>query len=221
VSAREEILGRVRRALADVPGEEPASWDVRDTSDPAATYVREAGGSPAELLQRFAERCGAYRAHVARCVPEEAAIAAAVAAACARHRVGSLVVPAGVPAAWVPDDVRVVNDDPPLSPAALDGADGVLTGCALAIAPTGTIILDAGSGQGRRAITLVPDLHVCVVRAEQIVAGVPEAIAGVRASVDAGRPITLISGPSATSDIELKRVEGVHGPRRLEVVLAG
>ena len=221
MSAREEILGRVRRALADVPADEPSSWDVRDMSDPAAAYVREAKASPAELLERFGERCGAYRANVARCGPDEAAIAAAVAEACARHRAGSLVVPAGVPAAWVPGGVSVVADDPPLPPAGLDSVDGVLTGCALAIAPTGTIVLDAGPGQGRRALTLVPDLHVCVVRAEQIVAGVPEAMAAVRPAVDAGRPITLISGPSATSDIELKRVEGVHGPRRLEVVLAG
>jgi L-lactate dehydrogenase complex protein LldG len=117
--------------------------------------------------------------------------------------------------------VRARADEPALSAAALDGAHGVLTTCAAAIATTGTIVLDAGPGQGRRALTLVPDLHICVVAAEQIVGGVPEAVAAMRAGVDAGRPITLISGPSATSDIELKRVEGVHGPRRLEVVLAG
>jgi L-lactate dehydrogenase complex protein LldG len=221
VSAREEILGRVRRALGDVPAGEPVSWDVADASDPAAAYRRTDAATTAELVERFSERCGAYRANVVRCAGEEAAIAAAVADACARHGVASLVVPAGVPAGWVPGALTALGDDPPLSPGALDASDGVLTGCALAIALTGTIVLDAGAGQGRRALTLVPDLHVCVVTAAQIVGGVPEAIAAMRPAVDAGRPITLISGPSATSDIELQRVEGVHGPRRLEVVLAG
>ena len=95
----------------------------------------------------------------------------------------------------------------------------MVTGCAVAIAETGTIALDGGELSGRRAATLVPDLHVCVVRAEQVVPGVPEAVAALGQAAAGGRPITLVSGPSATSDIELERVEGVHGPRRLEVVL--
>ncbi|HEX2703275.1 MAG TPA: LUD domain-containing protein, partial [Solirubrobacteraceae bacterium] len=109
---------------------------------------------------------------------------------------------------------------PPLSLHQLEKVDGALTGCALAIAETGTIALDAGAGQGRRALTLVPDLHICVVSSAQIVAAVPEAIARLAIGVrETGRPLTLISGPSATSDIELERVEGVHGPRRLEVLV--
>ncbi len=221
VSAREEILGRVRRALADVPASEPIAWDVADSADPAAAYRRSTPLGAAELVDLFAERVGDYRARVTRCDPGDAAVAAAVADACARHGCRSLVVADGVPAAWIPEGTSAMSDDPPLSPAALDAADGVLTTCAAAIALTGTIVLDAGTGQGRRAVSLVPDLHICVVSADQIVAGVPEGVESMRAGVDAGRPITLISGPSATSDIELRRVEGVHGPRRLEVVLAG
>ena len=115
--------------------------------------------------------------------------------------------------------VEVVVDDPPLSAQALDRLDGVLTGCALAIAETGTIVLDGGERSGRRALTLVPDWHMCVVEPEAIVAGVPDAVAALADAAREGRPITLVSGPSATSDIELDRVEGVHGPRTLDVLV--
>src|SRR4029079_12390882 len=111
--------------------------------------------------------------------------------------------------------VERVADEPPLSYVELDGLDGVVTGCAVAIAETGTIILDGGPDQGRRALSLLPDLHVCVVREDQVVGSVPEALVQLAPT----RPQTWISGPSATSDIELQRVEGVHGPRRLDVVL--
>jgi L-lactate dehydrogenase complex protein LldG len=142
-------------------------------------------------------------------------LANAVRGALRKRGVTALVVPDGVPAAWLPARLTVLRDDPPLDTGQLDRADGVLTLCAVAIAETGTIVLDAGTGQGRRALTLLPDYHLCVVRADQIVAGVPDAIA----RLDPTRPLTWISGPSATSDIELNRVEGVHGPRTLEVVL--
>jgi L-lactate dehydrogenase complex protein LldG len=137
---------------------------------------------------------------------------AAVIAAGARF-----VLPPGLPSDWAPDTAIGVVDDGTLSPAELDGFDGVLTGCVAACAETGTIALDGSAGMGRRAITLVPDRHVCVVLAEQVVQTVPELLG----RLDPHRPLTLISGPSATSDIELHRVEGVHGPRTLIVVLAG
>jgi L-lactate dehydrogenase complex protein LldG len=146
-------------------------------------------------------------------------VASVVADVLARHGAGSIAVPAGLPAEWVPAGVEVVRDDPPLDVRALDRAGGALTGAALGIAETGTLVLDGAPACGRRALTLVPDLHVCVVRAGDLVADVPEAFARLAGAVRAGRPLTLVSGPSATSDIELERVEGVHGPRRLEVVL--
>jgi L-lactate dehydrogenase complex protein LldG len=204
-----------------VPGGEASAWLATDDPDPAAAYVRERALAPDQLLELFAERCGEYRATVSRCAGDPGAIAAAVAGACERHRARTLAIPASLEPAWRPADRDYRLDEPALALDALDACDGVLTGCAVAIALTGTIVLDAGPGQGRRALTLVPDLHVCVVLAGQIVAGVPEAFAALDASLRAGRPVTFISGPSATSDIELKRVEGVHGPRRLEVVLAG
>nr|MDT0523484.1 LUD domain-containing protein [Streptomyces sp. DSM 41633] len=126
----------------------------------------------------------------------------------------TVVIPADLPIEWVAG-VTTVADTPALSVEQLDRADAVLTGCALGIAATGTIVLDAGPGQGRRALTLVPDHHVCVVRTDQIVDTVPQAFAELTPT----RPLTFISGPSATSDIELQRVEGVHGPRTLDVLI--
>jgi L-lactate dehydrogenase complex protein LldG len=116
---------------------------------------------------------------------------------------------------------ELVHDGPELVPADLDGLDAALTGCALGIAETGTIVLDGAPLSGRRALTLVPDHHVCVVRAEQVVASVPDAVAALAEAAGEGRPITFVSGPSATSDIELERVEGVHGPRKLDLIVAG
>jgi L-lactate dehydrogenase complex protein LldG len=203
VSARDEILGRIRTALADVPADEPAAARLRP--------VHPAPGA----VDRFAERAADYRATVVRV--ETGEVTSAVAAACERHDARRLVAPDGLPDGWAPEAVELLVDAP-LDRDTVAGADGVLTTCALAIAETGTIILDAGAGQGRRALTLLPDLHICVVPADRIVAGVPDAIARLAAT---RAPITFISGPSATSDIELNRVEGVHGPRRLEIIVAG
>ena len=178
---------------------------------------KPAGSGPAPgeeaLVSRFTERASDYRATVRRCRASGAArvIADAVAARGA-SRIG---VPRGFPAEWSALLSGPVPDDPPLDVAALDALDGVVTTCAVAIAETGTIVLDAGPGQGGRAFTLVPDYHLAVVRAGQIVAAVPDAVA----ALDPGLPLTWISGPSATSDIELSRVEGVHGPRTLDIVI--
>jgi L-lactate dehydrogenase complex protein LldG len=166
--------------------------------------------TPPELLDLLVERLVDYRARVERC--SEADVGAALASLLPAGAVG---VPPELPEAWRPDGA-VVDDG--LTAAELDALAGVVTGCTVAIAETGTLVLAAGPAEGRRALSLVPDLHVCVVRAAQVVQTVPEAWA--RLAPVARRPLTLVSGPSATSDIELKRVEGVHGPRTLVVVLA-
>ena len=237
MSARDQVLGRIRSALADVPAGEAPLWTYESEPAPEAAYTREVELGPIERAELFAERCDDYRATVTRCADNAEAIRDAIAAAAARHGAHRLAVPPDLDDAWVTDsglklhldgagrETRLPGGkvDPPApedgSITALDAVDGALTGCLLAIAVTGTIVLDAGPGQGRRALTLIPDLHICVVRAVQIVAGVPEAVKRMRESALAGRPLTLISGPSATSDIQLVRVEGVHGPRQLEVIV--
>jgi len=209
VSARDEILARVRTALGDRPTPEPTRRDYR-TADRAPELA------PEELLDLLVDRLVDYRALVRRCAPDE--VAGTLATALAERRARRVLVPDGFPQAWLAEaeaGVERVGDDPPLPAAELDRLDGVLTTCAVAIAETGTIVLDAGPGQGRRALSLVPDYHLVVVTAGQVVTTVPQGVA----RLDPTRPLTWISGPSATSDIELTRVEGVHGPRTLEVVI--
>lgn len=208
--ARSEILGRIRAALTDV-----------DPGDDAVEVPRDYGhgGDLASepLAALLADRVRDYAAEAERV--QSAELGAAVGAACARLGIARLLVAPGVPVQWRPDGCEEDDGRPA---AALDAVDGVLTGCALAIAETGTLVLDGRPPCGRRALTLVPDRHICVVRAEQIVERVPEAIAALHERVAAERvPVTFVSGSSATSDIELERVEGVHGPRRLLVLIAG
>ncbi len=193
MSAREEVLARIRAAIRD----QPALEVPRD-------YRRRVDG---DLVALFTERVGEYRAEVRRVDDAGAAVRELLAG----KRVG---VPPGLPMAWRPDGAV---EDRGLSVAELDGLDVALTGCAVAVADTGTIVLDGGHTSGRRALTLVPDMHVCVVEADQVVGTLPEALS----RVDALAPLTLVAGPSATSDIELERVEGVHGPRTLVVVVVG
>jgi L-lactate dehydrogenase complex protein LldG len=207
-AARDEILARIRRALADVPpAEEP-----EDVAVVRAYSEREADGA----VERFLERVADYGAGVRLAAPGE--VAAAVAEACRAAGVTRLAAPPDLPGEWLPEGVEAVPDAG-LGVQELDTIDGAITGCALAIAETGTIVLDAGERQGRRMLTLVPDFHLCVVEEGQVVDGVPAALRSLAANLRGERrPVTFVSGPSATSDIELSRVEGVHGPRRLEVV---
>jgi L-lactate dehydrogenase complex protein LldG len=189
VSARDEILAAVRGALREADRTEaPVPRGYRDVAPP-------------DVVELFAERVVDYRAALTRCTAAELPDALRAALGPARK----VLVPAGFPI-----DVGGVADA-----ADLDSFDAVVTTAALGIAATGTLVLDHGPGQGRRALSLVPDVHVCVLRADRIVPGVPQAVA----ALDPARPQTWISGPSATSDIELTRVEGVHGPRTLHVIV--
>ena len=223
MTARDQMLGAIRRALADVADDDrSAAWSPDDDSDPAAAYARCTTMSSSERRGLFAERCADYRANITRCVDDPMAICGAVARICDRHRARVMAIPPGLDRSWLPKSIEARPDLPPLSLEALDACDGTITDSALAIAITGTIALDGSPAQGRRALTLIPDLHICIVRTSSIVVGVPQAIAALGVAVTQRHaPITLISGPSATSDIELERVEGVHGPRRLDVILAG
>jgi L-lactate dehydrogenase complex protein LldG len=207
VRAREEVLGRIRAALGPSP-------DVPDVPRGYRQAGEESPGSEA-LAERFCGRVAEYRAVVLRTSPEE--LESTLAEACASR--GSRRLVAAPEVAWTVPGVELTRDGPGVSMSVLDEVDGALTGCALAIAETGTIVLDGSAMCGRRALTLLPDHHVCVVRRDQIVAGVPDAVAALGDAARAGRPVTFVSGPSATSDIELERVEGVHGPRQLDVVV--
>ena len=230
-TARDQILARIRAANQPVgltAGGGPAAGQRADRDADAdvayAALAREYlrahhDAGTHDITALFAERAADYRAVVER-VPEAelATVIARVLAARSASVPGPFVIPTGLPGDWLaglPGEITLARDEPPLAAAELDRMSGVVTGCAVAIAETGTIILDHGPGQGRRALTLVPDFHLVVVREDQIAADLADAFA----RLDPARPHTLISGPSATSDIELIRVEGVHGPRNLHILL--
>ncbi|WP_151475673.1 LutC/YkgG family protein [Streptomyces albicerus] len=211
MSSRDLILARVRRALADVPRDDTPYDQAFERG-----YLREHGGRSVEqTVDLLAENLADYRALVHRCADEE--LSDVLMRLLAQRGSKSVLVPPALPAYWLKAvDATRVHDRAASTPDELDRVDSVVTACAVAIAETGTIVLDGGPDQGRRRITLVPDHHICVVRVpDQVVSSVPQALE----RLDPARPLTWISGPSATSDIELDRVEGVHGPRTLEVVL--
>jgi L-lactate dehydrogenase complex protein LldG len=214
MNAREEVLARIADAHRVAPPPnlryEDISREYRTTSDSSAEMLTEL------LIDRLVD----YRALVRQCSVDD--LGATVAHALAERGADTVAAAAGLDPSWTSNlSVGVLTDglseDDQLSVSELDGLDGVITSCAVAIAETGTLILDGSAGQGRRVITLIPDYHLCVVFVEQIVPDVPQALARLEAT----RPLTMISGPSATSDIELNRVEGVHGPRTLEVIIVG
>ena len=205
-TTRDTILGAIRAALADRP----------PTPEVPRGYRRTSERSRGETVALFAGRVGEYKATVR--VVAAGQLRGALSDLCADRGARRLAVPGDLPEAWRPEGIELVPDTA-LSPQDLDNLDGALTGCALGIAETGTIVLDGGPAQGRRALTLVPDYHLCVVAERQVVGLVPEAVDRLEPAVREGRPLTFVSGPSATSDIELNRVEGVHGPRTLHVVV--
>ena len=205
MTAKDEILDRVRAAAV------PPFTTERPGVAAKSSRTRT------EIVEQFAEYAAEYRANVVRC--KRADLAKEISNALAARNSDRAVIPADLPGEWLADASRFVTDES-LSHSDLNGIAAVVTSCAVAVAETGTVVLDAGPGQGRRAITLVPDHHVCVVFEGQIVDSVPEAVDLLRESALAGKPMTWISGPSATSDIELSRVEGVHGPRHLDILLA-
>ena len=203
--AKDEILARIR-AIERTP------------AAPVVRTYRHAGAlETGARLERFAERVADYKAEVRGLA--QADVPAAIESVLRERGAARIGIPPGLPAAWRPKALDLVEDRG-LGARELDGLDGVVTGCTVAIAETGTIVLAAGPAEGRRALSLVPDLHVCVVERGQVVELVPEAMAVLEELVEGERrPLTFVSGPSATSDIELSRVEGVHGPRTLVVLI--
>ncbi|MBW3084596.1 Lactate utilization protein C [Austwickia sp. TVS 96-490-7B] len=212
--AKDIILGRIRTALRDVHESDPA-LDV-----PVDWTYHQPTAMP-DVLERFVERVEDYKARVVR--TDAAGVPGCIAEALVESGIRSVVLPGGLDARWCAavrgTGAAVLRDEPLLTQTELDRIGAVVTAAAVGVAETGTIMLDHGPDQGRRALSLVPDMHICVVRSEQVVSDIPEAVGRLGAALREGRPATWISGPSATSDIELSRVEGVHGPRTLWVIL--
>ena len=212
-SARAEVLRRIRVAKGGVggAGAAQAGWSAIERR-----YRRGATRSREVVLELLVDRLQDYDARVARAVPVD--VRAAAARMLGERKAKRMVMPRGLSAEWLPGGVEFVVDEG-MPAAELDKVDGVMTGATLAIAETGTVVLQHVAGQGRRAVTLVPDYHLCVVRVEDVVETVPEAMERLQAT--AGLATTFVSGPSATADIEMTRIKGVHGPRFLDVILVG
>lgn len=225
MNARDEILARVRRALTDVTESDPAVDVPVDWTHGQPTRHDGKVASHDQVVETFIERVIDYKATVVRVEGSDESIGAAVAEGLRTIGAKDAVLPAELPAPWVSAvegaGVAVLRDEPPLTNDQLNAAGAVVTAARVGAAESGTIMLDHAGDQGRRALSLVPDAHICVVRVDQVVSDIPEAVAVLKDSVAERRPITWISGPSATSDIELSRVEGVHGPRTLYVIVAG
>jgi L-lactate dehydrogenase complex protein LldG len=208
-TARDEVLNRIRnanRSHRDEPQQEYRAL--------RRNYAHASALTLSARLDLFAERLRDYGADIYRC--EERQISQAVREAMKKRDKSELLIPANLPLHWLPDDLRFIPDNA-LDYGDIDASQGVLTGCAVAIALTGTIVLRHSAGEGRRALTLIPDYHLCIVFAQQVVETVSEGIREM-ATFD-NVPLTTISGPSATSDIEMTRIKGVHGPRILDVIL--
>jgi L-lactate dehydrogenase complex protein LldG len=217
-SAREEVLRQIRAAKGGTAEAEAvrAGWSGLERR-----YRRESTRSREAVLELLEDRLRDYDAHVIRA--KEADVAASVAALLKERGKRRMLLPVGFTAEFLPGGFDFVVDggesEVELTAEEIDEFDGVMTGATLAIAETGTVVLQNVAGQGRRAVTLVPDYHLCVVRVEDVVETVPEAIGRLQAT--AGLATTFISGPSATADIEMTRIKGVHGPRSLDVILVG
>ena len=226
-SARDVILGKIRGALREDGVGSPKAippGEGRITAAIPRSYLRRGTLGPGDLLDLLQGRILDYEAAVVRCTSPE--LSGTVSRRLGARGAKSVVIPSDIPDSWLEDvfrgELEILRDHDrgTLTNAQLDSAHAVVTGCALAIAETGTLVMDGGVTQGRRALTLLPDYHLCVVFQHQVVETVPEALEAVEGTVKKERaPLTLISGPSATSDIELVRVEGVHGPRTLDVIL--
>ena len=225
-TAKEAILQRIRAAL----GDEQTGWGARKKSAREDTrnlktergYRTHSEMNKQQRVRLFVRHVEEYKARVSEISEQE--LPQTVSDICSAEKVKKLVIPPGLDEKWLPgpeSGLTYLSDEPDqLSHDELDNSDAVLTGCFRAVAQTGTIVLNAGLGQGRRALTLIPDFHICVVRREQVTGIVPEVFWELEPVIrEEGAPVTFISGPSATSDIELDRVEGVHGPRRLHVVI--
>jgi L-lactate dehydrogenase complex protein LldG len=209
--AKRVMLERICKAIRDVP-------ETERSEDVAVNRSYRSSTGHANLLDLTAERIAEYRARVEIVSADK--LASCIQASLKRLGIKRLIVPHDLPEDWKPNGFELIEESTrALEHSELEQADGVLTACTLAIAETGTLVLDHARGQGRRALTLIPDVHLCVLLESQIVDNLPAAMKLLEPSVRLGRPLTFISGPSATSDIELSRVEGVHGPRTLEVLI--